>query len=517
MQRTKRSFYNVIVSMITNVIILGTAFLVQRALVSSLGSDYNGINGLFTSVISMMSLTDLGIGSAIIYHLYKPAAENNYQIINSLLKFYRRSYVVISGVVLLIGCILTPFLPGIVGEVEIKVNLYLIFALFLLDCLSSYFLSYKKSLLYAYQMSYVLDTIHFIYYIVQNVVQLFALWYFKDYIAFLIIKTVSKCIENLTISIYIKKRYPDTNENNVLPLKPEIKSDIIVKVKALLFHRLGKLFVTGSDSLVITGVLGITQMSLYTNYHLVIGGITALLNKIFETLTYSVGNFLLDSSTEKRIEVYKKIDFLNFWVFGCGTAVLYSTLQPVIELWMGEEYLFSNVTLFALMMNFYQEGMRASIMTFKDAAGIYYEDRFIPIIEAALNVVFSVVLAKYIGIAGVFVGTVISSAAVYLYSFPKYVCKPLFHMSYFSYEWRSIQHLFPVLISIILTENLLTRIAFENLFLQIAVAGVISVVIFHTFLLALFGRSEELEYFRHILVIFFFRKEGGRNDKYDTK
>lgn len=508
MQRTKRSFYNVIVTMITNVIILGTAFLVQRALVASLGSDYNGVNGLFTSVISMMSLTDLGIGSAIIYHLYKPAAEGDYQTINSLLRFYRRSYMAISGIVLLIGCALTPFLPGIVGTVEIRDNLYLIFGLFLLDCLSSYFLSYKKSLLYAHQMSYVLDTIHFIYYMVQNAVQLLVLWYFKDYIAFLIVKTVSKCIENLSISFYIKKRYPDTNDKKIQPLKPEIKSDIIVKVKALLFHRLGKLFVTGSDSLVITGVLGITQMSLYTNYHLVIGGITSLLNKIFETLTYSVGNFLLDSNCEKRLELYKKIDFLNFWVFGCGTVVLYSTLQPVIELWMGDEYLFTNAALFALMLNFYQEGMRASVMTFKDAAGIYHEDRFIPIIEAALNVTASIILAKYIGITGVFAGTVISSAAVYLYSFPKYVCKPLFHMSYFSYEWRSMQHLIPVLISMFVTEYLLGRIAFRNPFCQIVAAALTSVAVFHVFLLVFFGRSRELKYYRDIIVIFLFRKEG---------
>lgn len=517
MQRTKRSFYNVIVTMITNVIILGTAFLVQRALVSSLGSDYNGVNGLFTSVISMMSLTDLGIGSAIIYHLYKPVAEKEYETINSLLRFYRRSYVVISCVVLLIGCILIPFLPGIVGEVELKDNLYLIFVLFLLDCLSSYFLSYKKSLLYAHQMSYVLDTIHFIYYMIQNAVQLLVLWYFKDYIAFLMVKTISKCIENFSISIYIRKRYPYTNEKNISPLKPEIKFDIIVKVKALLFHRLGKLFVTGSDSLVITGVLGITQMSLYTNYHLVIGGITSLLNKIFETLTYSVGNFLLYSDSEKRYEVYKKIDFLNFWVFGCGTVVLYSTLQPVIELWMGEEYLFSKAALFALMMNYYQEGMRASVMTFKDAAGIYHEDRFVPIIEAALNVIVSIILAKYIGIAGVFIGTIISSAAVYLYSFPKYVCKPLFHMSYFSYEWKSIQHLIPVLISMFLSEYLLGRITFGNLFYQIVVAAVVSTVIFHIFLLAFYGRSGELRYYWHILLTFIFRKEGEKNDKFDTK
>lgn len=498
MHRTKRSLFNVVVTLVTNIIILVTAFIVQRVFVSRLGSDYNGINGLFTSVISMMSLTDLGIGSAIIYHLYRPVAEDDQDTICSLLTFYRNSYIIISVVVLLIGVILLFFMPQLVGDIQIRDNLYLIFGLFMADCLCSYFLSYKKSLLYAYQMNYVLDGVHFGFYMIQNLAQIIVLWYYNDYISFLLIKTIFKCFENWAISLYIRKKYSFTNKKKVAPLDKHIKNDIYVKIKALLFHRLGKLFITGSDSLVITGVLGILQMSLYTNYHMILGGITALLNKIFETLTSSVGNFLIGSSTERRYEVYRNMDFLNFWFFGLGTVALYVVLRPFMILWLGEEYLFSNFTVFILMIKFYQEGMRASVTTFKDAAGIYYEDRFIPIAEAVINVCSSLILAKVMGIAGVFLGTVIGSTIVYFYSFPKYVCKPLFGMEYREYVWQTVQHFLFVILTMVLVVWCGSMIHLENLVLQVIANGLISIIVFHVLLIGVYWRSAPFKYYLDI-------------------
>jgi hypothetical protein len=447
-----------------------------------------------------MSLTDLGIGSAIIYHLYRPAAKADYDVICSLLRFYRNSYLIISVLVLIIGSVLMVFIPGVVGNVVINDNIYLIFLLFLLDCLVSYFLSYKKSLLYAYQLNFVLDGIHFIYYILQNAAQIFVLLYYRSFILFLLLKTICKIIENITISGYIKKNYPFTKSKRVLPLASDIRYDIFKKIKALLFHRLGRLFITGSDSLVITGVLGILQMSLYTNYHLIIGGITALLNKVFETLTSSVGNFLLDSNKSQRYEIYRKIDFLNFWFFGCVSVVLFSVMQPFIVLWVGEEYLFPKTTLFYLVINFYQEGMRASILTFKDAAGIYHEDRFIPIIEAAMNVIISMVLAFKIGITGVFIGTIISSGVVYFYSYPKYVCKPLFNMSWSDYIRQTLEHIIMVILCMLSVQFAISMISVRSLIAEIILSGFISTGIFHIYMILFWGRGSELKYFWNILV-----------------
>ena len=495
MKRTRKSFVNVLTSVFTNAVILITAFAVQKTLVDAMGSDYNGINGLFGSIISMMSLADLGIGTAIIYHMYRPVAEKDQRKINSLLLFYKRCYIGISGIVILIGAVVGLFLPFLVGDVNIHDSIYLIYVLFLADCLCSYFLAYKKSLLYADLMNYVPDTIYFVTYLVQNVLQIYVLVVFHNFILFLIVKTMGKIVSNLFISLYISRKYSFTRERHAEPIEKEVKEDIVTKVKGLLCHKLGKILVTGSDSIVITGVLGITTMSLYTNYHLIIGGITALLNKIFETLTNSVGNFLLDSNRERREDVYKKIDFMNFWCFGCVAAGMYAVLQPLVTLWLGEDFLFDKAVVFVLVINFYLEGMRASVNTFKEAAGIFHEDRRIPLIEAVVNLVASIVLARLLGAAGVFLGTIISTAVVYLYSYPKYVCKPLFGMTYLGYVGMTVKHLAVLLGILGITEYCIAHMDDWNLWIRMLVSGISAVVTFHIIFLLLYGRSREFKYY----------------------
>lgn len=499
MQRTQRSFFNVVVTVVTNICILVTAFFVQKIFVAAKGAEYNGINGLFTSVISMMSLTDLGIGSAIIYHLYRPAEEKNYKLINSLLRFYRNSYLIISGVVLFIGLGVMMFLPQLTDGVVLEDNVYLIFVLFLADCLCSYFLAYKKSLLYAYQMNYVLDGVHFICYMAQNALQLLVIYFFRNYVAFLLIKTVSKYIENVIISVYIHRNYTYTKVKKTVPLDNEVKYDIVKKVKALLFHRLGTLFVTGSDSLVITVILGLMDMSRYTNYNMILGGITALLNKVFETLTSSVGSFLLHSEIEQRRDVYKKIDFLNFWLFGCCSVGMYAIFNTVITLWVGEYFLFPKSGVFFLTLNFYIQGMRQSVLSFKNAAGIYHEDRFVPLAEAVINVIASILLAWKWGIAGVFAGTIISSCVVFLYSYPKYVCKPLFDIEYRQYIGLIFKHLLVVVAAFFLTERFAQLFSFSGKWVELVAGGGISMFIFHLLFAAVYGRSEELRYFSRFI------------------
>lgn len=481
-------------ALLTNAVFLMTAFVVQKTLIATKGADYNSINGLFSSIIAMISMADLGMGTAIIYHMYRPVARRDEGKINSLLRFYKRCYMGISVVVLLIGAVVGCFLPLLVGKANISDSIYLIYILFLADCISSYFFVYKKSLLYADLKNYIPDAIYFATYLVQNTVQVFVLLVFQSYILFLVAKMLGKIMPNIFTTLYIRKKYPFTKEKKVAPVEPEVKQDIVVKVKGLFCHKLGKMLVTGSDSIVITSVLGLGVMNLYTNYHLVIAGVTSLLGKIFEILTNSVGNFLLDSDQDSNRDVYKKIDFINYWCFGCVAAGMYAVLQPLITLWLGEEFLFGKTVLIVLVVNFYLDGMRASINTFKEAAGIFYENRRMPLLEAAVKLLFSILLGKMFGAVGVFAGTVISMGVVYLYSYPKYVCKPLFGMSYRQYVGKTLEHLVLLLAVLGLTEWCTLGMAGWNPWVRLLAAGTAAVVIFHAIFLPIYGRSEEFKF-----------------------
>lgn len=494
MRRTQKSFINVMTSLLTNAVFLVTAFIVQKTLIATKGPDYNSINGLFSNIISMMSLADLGLGTAIIYHMYRPVAEKDEDKINSLLHFYKKCYLVISGIVLLIGAVVALFLPMLVGDAGLSDNVYVIYALFLADCICSYFFVYKKSLLYADLKNYIPDAIYFVTYIIQNALQITALVVFDSFILFLIVKTLGKIVPNIFVSLYIAQKYPFTRAKQVMPVEKEIKQDIFIKIKGLFYHKLGKIVVTGSDSIVLTGVLGLGAMNLYTNYYLVISGIRALLVRIFEILTNSVGNFLLDSNEERNLDVYKKVDFINFWCFGLAAAGMYGVMQPLITLWLGEEFLFGKSVLLVLVINFYLDGMRASVNTFKEAAGIFHEDRRIPVIEAIVNLGVSIVLAYFMGAAGVFLGTIISMGVAYLYSYPKYVCKPLMNMSYGSFVGNTGGHLAVLLIVLGLMEVCTAPMSAWSPWAQFMVAGVTAIVIFHLIFLPIYGRSQEFRF-----------------------
>lgn len=494
MQRTKRSILNVVVSFASYAVLLVTAFVVQHYLVTEKGAEYNAINGLFGNILTMMSLADLGIGTAIIYHMYKPVAQRDEDTINALLVFYKKCYLVISLIVVFIGIIIGFLVPVIVGENSIDDNIYVIFGFFVFDCLCSYFLAYKKSLLYADLRNYVADGIYFFVYIVQCVLQVMALVVYKDYLLFLVFKSGGKIFSNIFTSIYIKKAYPFVKERGVKKIPDETRADIVTKVKGLLFHKIGRILVTGSDSIVITSMLGLSVMNIYTNYRLVIAGIAALLNRVFETLTNSVGNLLIENSHEKNLLVYKRIDFINFECFGLVTAGMYAILRPLVIMWVGDEFLFAESVVWALCISFYMDGMKASVNTFKEAAGIFHEDRHIPVIEAVINLGLSIALASFMGALGVVIGTIVSTFVVFFYSYPKFVLKPLFGMKKSTYVIKTVCRLL-VMCAVLGIIAVFDRFTVSmNPMASFVINGLFAVVVFTVVSIAIYGRSEEFRY-----------------------
>lgn len=208
---------------------------------------------------------------------------------------------------------------------------------------------------------------------------------------------------------------------------------------------------------------------------------------------------MLDSSQEQRRDVFKKVDFINFWFFGLVAAGLYAVLQPLVELWMGKDFLFDKTVVFVLVINFYLDGMRASVNTFKEAAGIFHEDRRIPLIEALLNLVASVVLAGVIGTAGVFLGTILSTAVVYLYSYPRYVCGPLFDITGRQYVGMTVRHLLVMLSVLGITEFCIAGMEDWNLWVRLVLSGAAATAVFHAVFLLLYGRSGELRYYMDLI------------------
>ena len=499
-ERKKNSIKNIIGSMASNIITIIIGLIAQALFIKILGSEYLGLNGLFSNIITMLGIVELGVGNAIIYNLYKPIAENNIEKIKSLMKFYKKSYMIIAFVVAIIGIAIIPILPFFVEDVSVNINIIIVYLLFLADVVCSYLLSYKRSILYANQKNYIINIIHIIYTILLNTFQILVLYLTRNYYYYLVIKIFMRVFENSIISIIADRKYPFIN-NSADNLDKETEKDIFTKVKALFFHKIGSFAVLGTDNIIISKYLGLITVGLYSNYYLIINAIQTVFGQIIISFTASIGNMLVTESKQKCYDVFKKIRFFNFWLATFASCSVLIIMDSFISIWIGDEYILPLLVLEVLVFNLYQKLMRNSYMSFKEAAGIYYEDRFVPLIEATLNIVVSIVCCKLFGLAGVFVGTVISGLALWCYSYPKYVYKRLFDRSYIEYAKETIGYIILFVLIASGTYYLSTIINFSNIYLEFISNAMISLIVPNILLFIIFFKTDNFKYYLNLLKV----------------
>jgi O-antigen/teichoic acid export membrane protein len=498
--RQIKSILNSISGVISSIILILIGLLSQRIFAMSLGVEYLGINGLFTNIITMLGIVELGLGSAIIYHLYRPFAEHDSARIKSLLHFYKIGYRAVAAIIAAIGLLLIPFLPAIVGDITIPINITAVYTLFLADVVISYLLTYKRSLLYADQKSYLVNLAHLMSMVVMNTAQIAILIITKDFYLYLIIKIVMRIVENLSINAMVNNRYKFINEGAHQPVDAATKQDIFKKIKALFMHKIGTFIVLGSDNIIITVFFGITTVGLYSNYYLVIAAISIIIGQAFAAVTASVGNLLITSSVKKSYAVYKNVRFANFWLATVATTGMLTAMSSFVAVWLGQGYVLALGVLLALSTNLYLHLTRSTIASFKEAAGIFHEDRFVPLFESLVNIVLSIIFLHYFGLAGVFMGTICSNLVLHLFSYPKYVYTRLFELGYKSYYLQFVKSLAIATTIGAATFALSRIITIENPMLQLTFNIALSLLVPNIILYAMFRDSTEFIYFKHLIV-----------------
>lgn len=516
--RVKNSIKNVSIAMVSYILAMLIGIVAQSILVRNLGIEYNGINGLFSNIISMLSIAELGIGSAIVYHLYKPIAEKDYEQIKSLMNFYKRAYRLVAIFIAIIGIGLIPFLGKIVGETTISnKDVHIIFSLFLFDAVSSYLLTYKRSLLYADQKNYIINIVHIFYTILLNAVQIYIIIITKNYILYLIVKILFRILENVIITMITNSKYKFILEKNVKKVDDNIIKDIMQKIKALLFHKIGNYLVDGTDNIIISTFLGITSVGILTNYRMILNAVSTLISQGFNAITASVGNLLVLEEKEKVYVTYKKLSLMNFFIYYVSGSVLYMTISLIVNIIYGGNYLMDTFAVLTLIINFYVQGMKKNIQLFKEAACIFYEDRYIPLIEAMLNLGISIALVKIWGMPGVFIGSVLSSSVIFLYSYPKYVYSKILDRKGKEYIHEQIKYLCIFIITVCILTIIQNLFKFKNillgLFINLMISGIISLISF----ICIYYKTEEFKYYKEILFNAIRKIMKGKNNESKSK
>ena len=497
--RKKRSIFNIIGSLGSYFISTIFTFITQMVIIKILGVEYSGVNGLFTNILTMLSIAELGIGTTIIYKLYEPLANHDIENIKSWMQFYKLCYRVVAVLVLIVGIVLLPLVPRIVGQVSISEDIKILYFISLLDTVFSYTMTYKRSLIYADQKNYIINIVHIGYTIFMNITQIVTLILFKNYIIFLLVKILYRLLENIILNIYANKKYPYINEQYIKLPKKEVK-DVFDRVKAMFLQKISYVVNKGIDSVVITMNLGVIASGYYANYTLIVNALTAIIFQVVSSLTASVGNLLTEKNQKKSYQIYKKINMLDSFLTAIGICGFLSVINDFITIWIGSEYILNVYITISFAIYIYSDSIRRTMTLFKDSAGICKEDKNTYIVMALINLITSIILCKKIGISGVIIGTAISYIYLILYSYPKYVFKPLFNKESKFYYEENLKYVIFIFVSAILSFLIGYKLQFTNLIVAILFKGLFSVGITCLIFILFFYRSNEFKYFKDVFL-----------------
>ena len=432
--RTKNSLRNIIVAFGSNLFITILSFFTSRVIKDRLGLEILGLNGVFSNIISVLSLSELGIGTAITFALYKPLAERDEKLIKSLMQFYKRAYKIVAATVAGIGLLLFPFLKFFVKSNNYS-QYYIIevYLLFLLNSVISYFFVYKRTLIIADQKNYIITTITLVYTYVLKISQFIAVFFTSNYILYLIVNVICTFVYNLAINITCNKLYPYLKDTIVEKLPEEVKNAILKKIKALFLHSVGTVVTYATDNILISYFCGIEEAGRYSSYAMIVTIIGNMLIMVFDNIKDSVGNFLVCESENKHYELFKKILFVDQSLTNICSICLLLLMTPFVTLWLGKDAVIPFSVVLIMVLNFNFSKNTAAISVIRNAAGVYEPDRWAPLIQSLINLVTSIICAHYMGLLGIVLGTLISGMLVPNWCGPYVIFRCVFHKGFFHY------------------------------------------------------------------------------------
>lgn len=406
--RTKNSVRNVATGMIFRIISLLVPFIIRTIIIKKLGLEYLGLNSLFSSVLQVLSLSELGFSTAIAFSMYKPVAEGDKALICGLLKLLRKIYRIIGLVILVLGLALMPALPYLIaGSYPQDINLYVLYLIYLFNTVISYFLfAYKGVLLTAYQRSDIENNISSLVFLGMYAIQIAVLFLFQNYYIYIIFLPISTIIINIVRAIMCKRMYPEYVCEGIVPA--EVKKSTYNNIKALIGHRISTVVVTSTDNIFISVFLGLNVLAIYNNYFYIVNALLGVIGIFYASITASIGNSITTESVDKNYNDFNKLTYVNVWLMGWMAICLVCLYQHFMFLWVGEELMLPMLTVMLFVIYFYSWRFKDMLSTYKDAAGMWKIDFWKPYVVSAANLVLDFVFVKYFGVNGVLLATIIS-------------------------------------------------------------------------------------------------------------
>lgn len=500
MSRVKYATRNIIFGLIGNVLTMVLRFALRYVFIKQLGDTMLGVEDLYTEILTMLSLAELGVGTALNYNLYGLAAKKDTEKVKSYMLLYKKAYRVIAIAIAVLGIALLPFLQYIVGQPGyLTLNeLRLYYLIFLFNTVSSYFVAYKYSLPNAEQKNYIQTNVISLTKIVTVILQMLTLFVLPNFLLYLLIQAGIELAQKLFVSWYLNRTYPILKEKDIKPLSKEESGDVIKKTKALMLHRIGDMARLQTDAVIISAFLGVTQVSLIGTYKMVVNSVSNYINTIFNSVISSFGNLIATENQEKQFKLFKVYRFLAVWMYGFSAVGFFLLLSPLVELYAGKSRVLASSIIMWYLLDYFFKGERVVLSNFKTAAGVFEQDKYLTLIQGAVNLVISIVLVQTMGMAGIFIGTVVSGIIANITK-PIIIYKACFDKTAVSYFKDSVKYLACIGLVLAILIPLQNRLMPQVTVLGFAVMVAVITVIFNGIFLLLFAGTEEFKYLWEIV------------------
>ena len=510
MTRTHNSLLNLITGTVSTGLVILLNFIVRSVFIRYLGDSFLGIEGLFTNILSMLSLAELGFGSAIVFRLYKPIEENDRPRIKVLMKLYRRTYFVIGWVVVILGVCLIPFLPWIVRDYDtlapLGLNASVVFLLYLFNSAASYwFFAYKSAFVQATQKTYLLTVMSYAVSIVCCLAQIGVLILTRNFILYVVVSILFVLVKNLLYARICDKRHPYLREPTEERISKEEVKEFFKDCSALFLYRVSNVVIGGSDSIVLSSMLGLRAVAVYTNiYGTIRLNLQNLLYNFISAIQASLGSIYSTGNLDWSRLIFRVVNFCTVWLFGVGAIGIAILSNDFITLWVGRSFVVTSwttangvniATPVALLAGIetFVTGQKYYCGSFRNAMGLFQQLKYRPVLSVIVNLFFSITLVPYLGIASCLVSTIIAALTVNLIVDPLIIYKHALKQSPKGYFARNIFYKIVVIAAGILSWWL-CKLAAVGGILGFLIHGVICVTVPSAIFVLLFWRTTEFRF-----------------------
>lgn len=437
--RTQNVIRNVNIALICQLISTLMGFVSRSVFVLMLGKTYLGVNGVFSNILTILNFAELGIGTAIVYNLYRPLKEHDEKAVGALLNFYKKAYFVIASVILGVGLALTPFLTYLISDQpDVKEHIALLYILYLTSTVVSYYNAHKKSLLNADQKQYVTNIYHQFAHIIQIVLQIAILIITRNYVLYLLTQILCMLLENYLVGRVANRLYPFLKLTKKEKISKSLLASIKKDVGALTVYQLHSAIIHGTDNIIITALEGdgVQKVGLYANYTLISETANTILGIITGVLTPSIGNLNVEEDNKKKESIFYTIMFVCAWTYGYACTGIFSLSEKFITQWLGAEFVFGSAIVFTIVLQLYVRGVHYAAFSYRVTCGLFVQSKYVPIFTSIINIGLSIYWGKLWGIFGILLASSVARVLTFGISDPVLVYKHIFKKSPIAYYFR---------------------------------------------------------------------------------